>query len=151
VIDDCDYYIVIIGGRYGSLILEDASYTEKKYDYAVEKEMRVMAFLHDRPEEIPLGKSEGDPKLREKLSIFRDRVATGRLVKFWSNASELPGLVALSVPKTIKSYPAVGWIRADQVRTASLLNETKTSGSVTRCSRPRTLPSKILQINQLLI
>ena len=37
VIDDSDYYIVIIGGKYGSLTTEGISYTEKEYDYAVKK------------------------------------------------------------------------------------------------------------------
>ena len=32
VIDDCDYYILIIGGRYGSLTSEGISYTEKEFD-----------------------------------------------------------------------------------------------------------------------
>jgi hypothetical protein len=29
VIDDCDYYILIVGGRYGSVSPEGVSYTEK--------------------------------------------------------------------------------------------------------------------------
>lgn len=37
VIDDCDYYLLIIGGRYGSISPEGISYTEMEYDYAVEK------------------------------------------------------------------------------------------------------------------
>lgn len=32
VIDDCDYYLLIIGGRYGSINAEGISYTEKEYD-----------------------------------------------------------------------------------------------------------------------
>ena len=34
VIDDCDYYVLIIGGRYGSTTPEGLSYTEQEYDYA---------------------------------------------------------------------------------------------------------------------
>ena len=34
IIDDCDYYLLIIGGRYGSTTPEGISYTEKEYDYA---------------------------------------------------------------------------------------------------------------------
>jgi hypothetical protein len=41
VIDDCDYYILIIGGRYGSTTSEGISYTEKEYDYAVGKRLKV--------------------------------------------------------------------------------------------------------------
>src|SRR5450759_2359465 len=34
VIDDCDYYLVIVGGRYGSMDVQGISYTEREYDYA---------------------------------------------------------------------------------------------------------------------
>jgi hypothetical protein len=34
IIDDCDYYILVIGGRYGSMSKEGVSYTEMEYDYA---------------------------------------------------------------------------------------------------------------------
>lgn len=123
VIDDCDYYLLIIGGRYGSTTPQGISYTEQEYDYAIQQGMKVVALLHSNPEEIPLGKSEGDPKLRKRLNQFRERVAANRLVKFWKSADELPGLVALSLSKTIKTYPAVGWIRADQASNTELLND----------------------------
>ncbi|HXT64164.1 MAG TPA: DUF4062 domain-containing protein [Pyrinomonadaceae bacterium] len=123
VIDDCDYYLLIIGGRYGSTTPDGISYTEKEYDYAIQRGMKVVALLHSNPDEIPLGKSEGDPELRKRLTAFKEKVAANRLVKFWSTASELPGLVALSLSKTIKTYPAVGWIRADQVGNTELLSD----------------------------
>ena len=34
-----------------------------------------------------------------------------------------PGLVALSLTKTIKSHPALGWVRANQVGSTELLSE----------------------------
>jgi hypothetical protein len=37
VIDDCDYYIVVVAGRYGSVSEDGLSYTEKEYRYALEK------------------------------------------------------------------------------------------------------------------
>lgn len=121
VIDDCDYYILIIGGRYGSLTTEGISYTEKEYDYAISIGLKVLAFVHERPDEIPLGKSDIDPTLREKLDGFRNKASQNRLVKFWRNAIELPGLVALSLSKTIKVSPAVGWVRASNVASEELL------------------------------
>lgn len=123
VIDDCDYYLLIIGGRYGSLSEDGISYTEKEYDYAIEKGIMVLAFIHGNPDEIPLGKSEKDSALREKLEKFKKKVATNRLVKFWGNLNELPGLVALSLSKTIKTYPAIGWIRANTSTDPSLYKE----------------------------
>lgn len=123
VIDDCDYYLLIIGGRYGSLSEEGISYTEMEYDYAIQKNIKVVAFIHSNPDEISLGKSEKDADLREKLQDFRNKVATKRLVKFWNNADELPGLVALSLSKTIKTYPAIGWIRANETANPELYVE----------------------------
>jgi hypothetical protein len=123
IIDDCDYYILIIGGRYGSVADDGASYTEKEYDYAVEKGIKVIALLHQNPEQISVAKSETKPELSSKLTLFRNKVATGRLVKFWSTAAELPGLVALSLNKTIKAYPAVGWVRANNITSIEASNE----------------------------
>lgn len=123
VIDDCDYYLLIIGGRYGSTTSDGISYTEKEFDYAVEKGLKVVALIHGAPDDIPFGKSEQDPMLRAKLLAFKDKVMDGRLVKFWKSAEELPGLVALSLTKTIKTYPAVGWVRASNVASQDILAE----------------------------
>src|SRR5688572_7770307 len=71
IIDDCDYYLLIIGGRYGSTTPEGVSYTEKEYDYAVQKGLKVIALLHEKPDEIAAGKSEADPALKVRLGEFR--------------------------------------------------------------------------------
>ena len=123
IIDDCDYYLLIIGGRYGSTTVEGVSYTEREYEYALEKGIKVMAFLHENPDDIPVGKSELDSKASECLRAFRKKVSEGRLFKFWNFASDLPGLVALSLLKTIKTHPAVGWVRSDKVSSEKLLGE----------------------------
>ena len=87
VIDDCDYYLLIIGGRYGSTTSEGISYTEKEYDYAVESAgLPVIALLHENPDEISLEKSDIDPDLRDRLTRFRNRVSENRLVKLWKSA-----------------------------------------------------------------
>lgn len=111
VIDACDYYLLIIGGRYGTVSPTGASYTEMEYDYALSRGLKVIALLHDSPDSIPFGKSEKDPTQREKLQQFRNTVAKGRLVKFWNKADELPALVSLSLSSAIRTYPAVGWVR----------------------------------------
>ena len=123
IIDDCDYYLLIIGGRYGSVTETGISYTEQEYDYAVEKGLKVIALIHGKPEDIPWGKSEQDPVLRERLQKFKDKVSTGRLVKFWKDSAELPGLVALSLVQTMKMFPAVGWVRANKAANVEVLGE----------------------------
>src|SRR5690349_1006121 len=51
VINDCDYYVVVVGNRYGSVDPKDGlSYTEKEFDYAVSKGLPILPFLHEDPE-----------------------------------------------------------------------------------------------------
>lgn len=123
VIDDCDYYLLIIGGRYGSIAQDGTSYTEQEYDYAVSRGLKVIALVHEDPDSIPLGKSEKDSVLRERLQRFREKVSANRLVKPWKAVHELPGLVLLSLQRTIRSYPAVGWVRATRPANEEVLGE----------------------------
>jgi hypothetical protein len=123
IIDDCDYYLLIIGGKYGKPGPDGLSYTEKEYDYAVEKGLKIIALLHENPDDLPKTKIESNPEFKQKLIQFREKVATGRLVKFWIKSEDLPGIVSLSVAKTIKSFPATGWVRANQVSNEELLSE----------------------------
>ena len=114
VIDDSDYYLLIIGGRYGSISDQGFSYTEMEYDYAISQGVKVIALVHGSPEKLSVEKVEMNPEAQDKLERFRNKVTTNRLVKFWDDAKELSGLVALSLPKTIKTYPAVGWVRGNE-------------------------------------
>ena len=68
IIDDCDYYILIVGGRYGSISEDGISFTEKEYDYAVSKNIPVLAFLHNDIKNLTFEKSEATEEKREKRS-----------------------------------------------------------------------------------
>lgn len=123
IIDDCDYYLLIVGARYGSMDEHGVSYTEKEYDYAVSKGIPVMAFLHNDLSLVPLGKADLDDELRKKLEYFRKKVETGRLIQYWKNADDLNAKVAVSLPKTIKMIPRIGWIRANLMTSSESLQE----------------------------
>jgi hypothetical protein len=138
VIDDCDYYLLIIGGRYGSLAAEGISYTEKEYDYAIERGIKVIALLHSDPDSIPVSKSDTSPELRERLAAFRHKVAQNRLVRTWNKTEDLPRLVALSLGRTIREFPAVGWVRADAATdNVALTTPPAKSNRVNECADKR--------------
>ena len=44
-IDDSDYYVVVVAGRYGSLAPGGLSYTEMEYDYAISRKKPAIAFI----------------------------------------------------------------------------------------------------------
>jgi len=112
VIDDCDYYVVIIGGRYGSIGPTDVSYTQLEYEYAVSQNKPIIAFLHKYPESLPAIKCEKTEEGRKKLEEFRD-LAQKKMCRFWTSPTELGFVVSRSLIKLIKARPAVGWVRAD--------------------------------------
>ncbi len=110
IIDDCDYYIVIIAGRYGSVGPEGKSYTQMEYEYAISKQKPVIAFLHGEPGKIESGKT--DPVNRELLEAFR-QLAQRKLCKMWTTPKDLGSVVSRSIVKLIRDRPATGWVRAD--------------------------------------
>jgi hypothetical protein len=123
VIDECDYYIIIMGGRYGSLDSEGVSYTEREYDYAVETGKVVLAFVHGDISKIPVGKSDIAPRLQSNLELFRQKVMAGRLVREWTTREGLEPLVLKAIIRAISDYPATGWVRGDMVASAETLQQ----------------------------
>ncbi len=124
VIDDCDYYIVIVAGRYGTPGPGGKSYTEREYDYAVSKGLEVLAFIHDDPDSITGGKLEKDPKVVAKLEKFRTKLRKGRLVSSWDGKERhLSVQVSAAITRAIRTRPAVGWVRANQVASLETLQE----------------------------
>ena len=112
VIDDCDYYIVIIGGRYGSIGPDDKSFTQLEYEYAIEQGKPVIAFLHKKPGKLPSDDCEKDPDKVAKLDEFRE-LAEQKMVRYWNSPADLGSAVSRSLIKLIKNNPAIGWVKAD--------------------------------------
>jgi hypothetical protein len=123
VIDMSDYYIVIVGGRYGSVDeVEQLSYTEMEFDYAVRMGKPVMGFLHGAPGKIIADKIDLDGDMRKKLNAFREKVE-GRMAKYWTTPDDLAGKVALALMQTRKSHPAAGWVRGENAMTPEVIIE----------------------------
>ncbi len=112
LIDDCDYYVLIQAGRYGSIGPDGKSYTQMEYEYALEKDIPIISFLHSDISKIEKGKSESVPGSIEKLDAFRT-LAQKKMCRFWSSPAELGSQVSRSLVKLIKSKPQTGWIRAN--------------------------------------
>lgn len=60
-------------------------------------------------------KCEMSPRNVKKLQAFREKVCTGKLVKFYSDVGSLKAAVATSLSNCIRTFPAVGWIRGEEV------------------------------------
>jgi hypothetical protein len=97
-IDSSDYYISIIGHRYGSIITEGEqkglSYTHKEFRYALSQKIPVLAFIMDKSVAVAPG-IIGNDQERQKLEEFKDEVICGRTVEWWKNKDELNSKVAI--------------------------------------------------------
>lgn len=115
VIDSSDYYVLIIGGRYGSLDETGLGYTEKEYDHAIGAKKPVIPLLHENPDNLPRDKTETDEAVWAKLKAFRTKVEKKHTCVYWKGADDLKAKVIVGLTAAVKRHPAIGWVRADQV------------------------------------
>lgn len=115
VINASDYYVLIIGGRYGSMDSEGLGFTEKEYEYAVARGCPVVALLHENPDNLPRGKTDTDKSAWGKLQTFRKKIESQHTCVYWNSAEELKSKVIVGLTSAFKRHPGVGWVRADSV------------------------------------
>ena len=113
-IDDCDYYLVISAGRYGTLGTSDLSYTEMEYRYAIGAGIPTIAFIHQDIDSISKANSETTEKGQERLSSFHELLKT-KVCKFWDTPEKLGSVVSRSLRTLMKRRPGIGWVRGNQI------------------------------------
>ena len=115
-IDTSDYYVLIVGQRYGTVIPDGPdkgiSYTEKEFRYAKGKGIPILAFLID--DSVPVKAAYVEKKHIKEFDKFKATVKKGRTVTWWNNADELAQKVTAALHKEIeRNPPRQGWIRVD--------------------------------------
>lgn len=111
LLDECDYYVVIIGGIYGSIEEKSGkSYTQLEYEYAVEKGIPVIGILNRDVNSLHAEKRERKKVNQEKLAGFSELVKR-KMCQFWSTPSDLASNVATSLHKLMNKNPRLGWTR----------------------------------------
>jgi Domain of unknown function (DUF4062) len=114
VIDECDYYILILGGRYGSTGRDGIGYTEMEYRYALKTGKPIIAFLHKDPDALPKKHTEPSDEGQRKFQEFRN-LAQEKMCKYWVTAAELGSVVSRSLIMLQRKHPGIGWVRGDLV------------------------------------
>ncbi len=139
-IEVSDYYILVLGLRYGSKTSEGISFTQKEYEYALEKKIPVLAFI--MKDTVSLPKDKRDDDLLE-ISKFRELVLTNsKMAQFWETKDELIKNVSISLMKQIMQKPGVGWIRGDKAGAEEALSNELTTLS----KENRELREKIIEL-----
>ena len=121
-IDKCDCCVVIVGGRYGTIVLDaiarnpdGVSYTEMEYRHAKARGIPVLAFLHEKPESLLVGEKEKDGETDEKrgkLRQFRSVLETETTAAHWETPDQLQAEICACLPPILaKSGRWSGWVR----------------------------------------
>lgn len=125
-IDQSDVYLLILGGRYGSLHPQlKKSYTQLEFEYAVKKGIPHFACvmteecLKKRVKEHEHGTSYIETDNAQKLTKFRRTVTSSRVVSFWNDTNELKLAILKKLNELQRDSRLTGWIRADSIEATS--------------------------------
>jgi hypothetical protein len=123
VIDDSDYYLVIVGGRYGTIDpTTGKSYTHLEYEYALSTGKPIIALLHSDPGALQAAKTEANDAGRKRLEDFRAELKK-RNCRHWRDRSELVAGVFTGIQHLKKTRPAVGWVKTPAENETALKDE----------------------------
>lgn len=125
-IDKSDIYMLILGGRYGTLSEKHTkSYTQLEYEYAVEKKKPIFAVIMSDSELQRRVKEDGvDPSTVLELENshlyreFKRSVKESRIVYFYDNVDQVKAHVThqmLSYMRDNEKYAFRGWVTGNHV------------------------------------
>lgn len=123
LISSCDYYVLILGGKYGSIEEKSQkSYTQLEYEYAKSQGIPTVAFFCKDLQDLPASKQEQDQNKKEKLESFTKTVKT-QLCMPYTNADNLALNVITSLSKLRETHPRHGWVRGDTVASSEAIQK----------------------------
>ncbi|MFY7729122.1 MAG: DUF4062 domain-containing protein [Flavobacterium sp.] len=126
-IDESDVYLLILGGRYGSVEPRSGkSYTHLEYEYAVEQNKPLFAVVI-KEDAIKAKISTEGPDVIEQfnphlLRDFRTQVS-GNLVEFWNDTKDIQLAIYKTLSEFIYRKNLIGWVRGDNSVDTGLLAE----------------------------
>lgn len=114
VLDVTDYFVLVLGQRYGSSPPDGGkSYTEREYDYAIDRGIPVLAFMPGTERRVFEANAERDLDKKVALDTFRARVEAAHLVVRWNSADDLAQKVKDALYNEFEVTPRPGWVRGE--------------------------------------
>ncbi len=119
VIEESDYYLLILAGRYGSFPKSKSrnktGYTEMEFDYATKLKKPIIALIHNDIGKISSAKVESTSAGKKRLEKFTEKVkSSDHNVSFWDDTASLVSKVKTAIAHQISDEPAPGWVRGNE-------------------------------------
>lgn len=130
-IDECDVYMLILGGRYGTIEPKSGkSYTHVEYEYAISKDRKVFAvvlnqdFLTKKIVSIGLDKAT-ESQNPDKYKNFKEYVLT-KIVREVEDCKDIKIAVHTTLTEFLNDYDLSGWVKGESgLDYDSLIKENK--------------------------
>lgn len=123
-IDDCDYFILMLGSRYGELSASGVSYMHLEYIYAVTKQKPILVLMYEAPESRADEFQDQNPESKLKFLDFRRQLQRERdMVMTFRDLRDLEVAIRHTMPQFLTRYLAQGWIRPNQQQVQQLQDE----------------------------
>jgi hypothetical protein len=112
-IDESDYFILLVGSRYGSLMPSGVSYTHMEYVYAATKQKPIIILMHESPETRAADLQEQQVEGKLKFSDFRKVLMREQPnnIFYWRDSIDLANVLRNAIPALIRRHPSLGWVR----------------------------------------
>lgn len=147
-IDESDVYMLILGGRYGSVEPESGiSYTELEYDYALEIGKPLFAIVIDDNVLENKVKEHGTSVIEKErpseLKLFKEKVLTN-MSSFFEDMKDIRLCVMESLPEIASTRDLAGWISGNEIPdTKGLVDEiTKLNNEVKELTKENLVLAK---------
>lgn len=119
-IDESDAFILILGGRYGSIEPSSGrSYVELEYDYALEKGKPFFALVIDEKHHEKRVSEHGfkvdERKNRKEYDALREKVAK-HLCRFWKKKEDIESAIFQKLPEWAQREDLKGWVRGEEAQ-----------------------------------
>jgi hypothetical protein len=114
-IDESDAYLLILGGRYGSIELKSGkSYTQLEYEYAVSKSKPFFACVLNESATNARVKAKGTSVIelenQQTLKEFRAQVLTNSC-RFWEDTKDIKLAIIEKLSQLGRREDLTGWVR----------------------------------------
>lgn len=117
-IDNSDVYMLILGGRYGSVERKSQkSYTQLEYEYALNKGTPIFSvvltdsYLKEKAE--ILGESKVyEQENKDKYAAFKE-IVLSKIVRMVNDSKDIMLAIHSTLIDFLDEYDLVGWVRAD--------------------------------------
>jgi hypothetical protein len=116
-IDESDVYLLILGGRYGSIEPKTGrSYIELEYEYTVSKSKPFFACVLNEAATDARVKAKGTSVIElenpQKLKQFRAQVLT-KMCKFWEDTKDIKIAITETLSQFTRRENLTGWVRSN--------------------------------------